>query len=357
MTTTMARRRLAAGLVGVVALALAACSGSGAPGPTPSTVAVTAEPTIEPSKAAAPTPEVPVTWPLTGVPGDVVDRPAIAVKVENTSQSRPQTGLDQADVVWETIVEFDVSRFVAVFQSQVPEEIGPVRSVRPMDMPIAKPLGGLFAYSGAQAPILALARNSGLQNFSFDDGDEAFYRSKSRSAPHDVYLNPSSLWSRAEPGRVAPPPQFAFARTFERASAVALGTPAQTLTYRLSSAAKPVWTWDGGQGRWLRFEGSTPATVATGAQISAVNVVTVVADHPPSGFRAQNNASVPTYNLVGSGEGTLATGGKTVPVTWSKSAEEAPLVLALADGSPATLAPGNTWVELVPRGDGSLTIG
>lgn len=355
MTSTM-RRGVVGTAAALLALALAAC-GSPAAEPTPETSTVTVDATVDPNKGAAPTPDVPVTWPLTGIAGEVTNRPAIAVKIENTAQSRPQTALDQADVVWETIVEFDVSRFVAVFHSQVPQEIGPVRSVRPMDMPIAKPLGGLFAYSGAQAPILALARNSGLQNFSFDEGDEAFYRVRSRSAPHNVYMNPSSLWARAEPSRGAPPQQFAFARTPERASAVVGGTPAQTLTFRLSSAAKPAWTWDGSQGRWLRFEGSTPATVASGAQISAVNVVSIVANHPPSGFGAQNGASVPTYDLVGSGEGTLATGGKTIPVTWSKAAEDQPMVLTLADGTPATLAPGNTWVELVPSNGGSLTIG
>jgi hypothetical protein len=66
---------------------------------------------------------------------------------------------------------------------------------------------------------------------------------------------------------------------------------------------------------------------------------------------------VPTYSLVGSGEGTLATGGKTIAVTWSKAAQDAPLTLTGPDGKTATLAPGNTWVELVPQGSGSLTVG
>lgn len=355
MTSTM-RRGVVGTAAALLALALAAC-GSPAAEPTPETSTVTVDATVDPNKGAAPTPDVPVTWPLTGIAGEVTNRPALAVKIENTSQARPQTGLDQADVVWETIVEFDVSRFVAVFQSQVPGEIGPIRSVRPMDMPIAAPLKGLFAFSGGQPGILSLASASGMQLLSHDAGTDGFYRTKNRAAPHNVYGTPSTFWGLAEAGRVAPPQQFAFARTLERASAVVGGTPAQTLTFRLSSAAKPAWTWDGSQGRWLRFEGSTPATVASGAQISAVNVVSIVANHPPSGFGAQNGASVPTYDLVGSGEGTLATGGKTIPVTWSKAAEDQPMVLTLADGTPATLAPGNTWVELVPSNGGSLTIG
>lgn len=346
-------RRVALGLVG--ALALAACSGGPAPAPTTSTVTV--EPGVTPSKGAAPTPSVPPAWPLTGVAGDVVDRPAIAVKIENTTQARPQTGLEQADVVWETIVEFDVSRFVAVYQSQVPAEIGPIRSVRPMDFPIAAPLKGLLAFSGGQSGILALAGDSGLQILSHDAGTPGFYRTKNRAAPHNVYGSPQTFWDQAEAGRVAPPKQFDFARSAAQASAATAGAPATTLDFRLSSAAHPVWTWDAASGTWLRAEGSNPAMAASGQQLRAVNVVSIVADHPGSGFGAQNGASVPTYSLVGSGEGTLATGGKTIAVTWNKAAQDAPLTLALPDGSPATLAPGNTWVELVPRGSGTLTVG
>jgi hypothetical protein len=95
---------------------------------------------------------------------------------------------------------------------------------------------------------------------------------------------------------------------------------------------------------------------ASGVQLSATNVVSIVAEHPGTQFGAQNGAVVPTYTLVGSGEGTLASGGKTVPVTWQKDSQEAPMRLYLADGTEALLAPGNTWVELVPAGSGSLTI-
>jgi len=360
MTTTASRPRTArrwragAATAGLV-LVLAACSSAPVVVPTPDTV--TLQPTITPDKGSAPTPVLPATWPLTGVAGEVVARPALAVKIENTSMARPQTGLEQADVVWETIVEFDVARLVAVFQSQVPAEIGPIRSVRPMDMPIIAPLHGMFAYSGGQPGILALAHASGAQILSHDAGDAGFYRTKTRAAPHNVYGSPETFWASAEAGRTAPAEQFSFARTAQRAAAVRAGTPATTLTFSLSSASKPSWTWDAGSGTWLRSEGSSAAMAASGARLSAVNVVTIVAPHPPSGFKAQNNASVPTYSLVGSGEGTVATGGMTVPVTWSKAAEDQPMVLTLADGSAADLAPGNTWVELVPKETGSYTIG
>lgn len=341
-------------LLALSLLALAACTTTPV---TPPTVEVTQRAEITVERAAVPEPVLPAVWRLTGVAGDVVERPALAVKIENTAAARPQVGLEQADVVWETIVEFDVSRFVAVFQSQVPDEIGPIRSVRPVDPLIVAPLRGLLAYSGGQAGILALARDSGAQILSHDAGDDGFYRVSDRSAPHNVMGSPATFWAQADADHAASPgQQFTIARSPERASAVTAGSPASTLTFRLSAASNPSWTFDEGSATWLRSEGSRPATAVSGARLSAVNVVSIVAAHVPSGFGAQNGASVPTYELVGSGDAVVATGGRTLAVRWQKDAQDSPLRLVTADGAAVDLAPGNTWVELVPAGAGSLTI-
>lgn len=348
-------RLLAAGAV-TVALGLVGCTAPPAP-ETPAPVTVT--PTVEPSRGTPPEPVVPLVWPLTGVvTQEVAARPAVAVKVENTTVARPQTGLDQADVVWETIVEFDVSRFVAVFHSQVPAEVGPIRSVRPMDPAIAAPLHGLLVYSGGQGGILDLIHASGVQSISHDAGAAGLYRVRGRAAPHNVYGTVQTFIDAADANHAAAPPQqFAFALRPELASAVVAGTPATTVAFNLSPAARPSWTWDGASGRWVRSEGSTPATVASGARISAVNVVSITAEHPNSGFGAQGGAAVPTYNLVGEGDALVATNGRTIPGRWSKTAQDAPLQLFTADGKPLLLAPGNTWVELVPAGKGSVSVG
>ncbi|WP_066582280.1 DUF3048 domain-containing protein [Cellulomonas timonensis] len=334
-------------------LLLAACS---SPAPMPRIEEpVVVPPTIEAAKAAAPAPVIPVTWPLTGVAGEPAARPALAVKIENTAVARPQAGLEQADVVWETIVEFDVSRFVAVFHSQTPGEVGPIRSVRPMDPLIVAPLHGLLAYSGGQPGILDEVVASGVQSLSHDRGVAGMYRVSARSAPHNVYGNPQAFWDQVDgEHQAAPQEQFDFARSPERASAVTGGTPAAPLAFRLSAASSPSWTWDGTA--WLRSEGSNPATAASGARLSATNVVAITADHPDTGYGAQGGAAVPTYSLVGSGDAVVATGGQTIAARWQKDAPDAPLRLVTADGASVTLAPGNTWVELIPAGKGSLTV-
>lgn len=351
-TTVRTHRRLAAA-VAVLAV-LAACSAPAPEVPDP----VTVTPTIEPTRTTPPEPVVPIVWPLTGVQTpEVAQRPAMAVKIENTSIARPQTGLEFADVVWETIVEFEVSRLVAVFHSQVPEEVGPVRSVRPMDPLIVSPLRCPLVYSGGQPGILAQVRDAGIQAISHDAGAPGLYRISSRAAPHNVYGNVQTFLNQADANHNAvPPQQFAFALRPQLATATRAGTPAGTLSFSLSGQSHPSWGWDAATGTWLRSEGGTPSSSASGARLSAVNVVAVAAPHPSSGFGAQNGAAVPTYELVGEGDAVVATGGMSVAGRWRKAAPDAPMQLFLPDGSPLLLAPGNTWVELIPAGSGSLAV-
>jgi hypothetical protein len=357
-TAARTRGLRTAALLAAVALALTACSGD-EPEPIPSAPEpVTEAPTITADKGPVPTPSIAPTWPLTGVvaKGQPANRPALAVKIENTSAARPQTGLEDADVVWETIVEFQVSRFIAVYHSTVPDEVGPIRSVRPMDPLILAPTHGLLAFSGGQAGILALAQASGLQLLSNDAGVPGMYRSSARSAPHNVYADPKTLWDQADSKHSdSPKTQFQFATDAAGSAAVTDGKAAKTLAFRLSSASSPSWTWSPSSWTWLRSEGSAAAVGASGDRLTAVNVVSIVAPHPDTKFPAQGGNRVPTYDLVGEGKGTIATAGRTLEVVWKKKAQDSPLRLFYR-GKPALLAPGNTWVELVPQGSGSLTV-
>jgi hypothetical protein len=350
--------RLLATSVAVLAVAVAgACTSASEPIESPP--ASTVMPTIDAARVTPPEPVVPIVWPLTGVAtAEVANRPAIAVKIENTKVARPQAGLEAADVVWETIVEFDVSRLVAVFHSQMPEEIGPIRSVRPMDPLIASPLKGLIVFSGGQQGILNLVYSSSLQPISHDAGADGLYRVSRRSAPHNVYGSLADFLAQADANHSAPPgQQFVFAPRPGLASAVRLGGPASSLSFYLSSLSSPSWTWDAATGTWLRSEGGTAATAESGARLSAVNVVSITAPHPPTGFGAQGGAAVPTYELIGDGDCVVATGGMVVSGRWHKGSQDEPMMLIGADGQQLMLAPGNTWVELVPAGQGTLTLG
>ncbi|WP_273653842.1 DUF3048 domain-containing protein [Cellulomonas fimi] len=352
-----ARPTLRLGAVLVVAvLAVGAC----ASGPTaPERTTLTQEPAVEVAKAAPPAVVVPPRWPLTGETADaVVDRPAIAVKIENPREVRPQTGLDQADVVWEQVVEGGITRFVAVYHSQVPEEVGPIRSIRPMDPAIAAPLHGVVAFSGGQQAFVRELGQSGVQIMSQDGGAAGFYRKKGvKPAPHNVYGTPATWWENADAGhRASPPAQFTFARRAEQATVLTAGTPATLLDLRLSGYSHPRWSFDTASGTWLRSEGDTPATARSGARLAARNVVALRVQLVDSGTRDPAGNPVPETVLVGTGSGTVVSGGKALEVTWSKPATDAVLALTGPDGAPVSLAPGVTWVELVPAASGSVTV-
>src|SRR5690625_355271 len=334
-------------------LLVAACGGKEEPpAPTPTqtpTPIVTPEPELEPA------PE-PVYWPLTGVEtNDLIERPAVSVKIENSTAARPQTGLNAADMVWETIIDFDVSRLIAVYHSQLPEEIGPIRSVRPADPQVIESLGGVLAFSGGQGGVLNLVRQSAAQPVSHDAASDGFYRVKWRRAPHNVYGSLERFLAQADEEHSVPPPeQFLFAHGDDEPTAVADGEAVEALNFRLSSLAQPNWAWDADDQRWLRSEGSTAQVDENENPVAAVNIVAITAKHVPSGFSAQNNAVVPTYELTGSGEAAVATGGKVIAATWERDDASEPFKLLTEDGTEILLAPGNTWVELIPQGKGSL---
>ena len=294
-------------------------------------------------------------WPLTGVDAAGADmaRPALAVKVENSAAARPQTGLNAADVVWEQVVEGGISRFVAVYHSTLPPALGPVRSVRPMDAPIAAPLHGLMAFSGGQAPFIDAARTAGLQVVQPDSGP-GFSRVGDRVAPHNTYVDPAALLGQADDGHRAPPTaQFWFAA---EPTAVASGEPAGELELALSAIAEPRWTWSAGDGVWLRSEGDSPALEADGARLRVTNVVVLCVDVVDTAFTDSAGTAVPETVMVGDGQALVATGGHAVEAEWSKASVGEPVVLTLPRGEPVVLAPGSTWVELVPNGTGSVAV-
>ncbi len=313
---------------------------------------VTVDPEVEVEKS--PAPEAPPVWPLTGMPGDVVERPVLSVKIETTRPARPQTGIELADVMWEELIEGGETRILAMFHSAVPETVGPIRSVRPMDGGIAGPTGGILVFSGGQPHFIDQVGGSGLQLLINDSGGAGMYRVDFRRAPYNVYGDPNAMLAAADGNRnLAPAPIFPFATSAEGATAVMSGTPASQIVATFPSQ-KSSWDWDGT--RWMRSMSDAPHTVETGAQLGAENVVVLRVNIRDTGAKDPIGTAVYETIMVDSGEALVATGGKTVSGTWSKADTLEQIVLTGEDGLPITLAPGQTFVELLPYDGGNLTV-
>ena len=313
-------------------------------------------PTATPGGAASPEPSPVVTaevppmavQPLRGtqVSPETIAGPALAAKIDNHVGARPQVGLDRTDIVFEELVEGGLTRYVAVRFSDVPAEIGPVRSIRPMDPDIVSPFGGLIAYSGGQQRFVDMMLNAPVHNAIHGGADDQFmYRTRSKAAPHNVIVRAPEL--RAAYADIPPPAQqFAYSQRSQTASAAAYGNPAAGLDLFFSAKEGRTWRWDAASGRYLRSQNGAPDMDSAGGQLAATNVVAL------SVGIDWTYGDIPKTVMVGSGPAWVATGGKVVQVTWTKTSRDAPIQLTNQYGTPVYLAPWNTWVELVPNARG-----
>jgi len=304
-------------------------------------------PTPKPTETLTPMPKP--RWPLTGVIGQPVERPALVVKVENAPESRPQEGLENADIVFEEMVEGGISRFAAIFHSNPPDQIAPIRSVRPMDGPITSWTGGLLAFSGGQEQFTSRARDDGLQLISMDWGADGFSRIKGRVAPHNVAGDTAAFFAQADGDHQASPVPFADFDTEDKdCTAVQSGTATATLSVKISSAARPTWTWDAASEQWMRAEDTKPAMTQAGTQLGATNVLVLSVSVVTLGGTDAAGTHIPETIVVGGGDGLVASGGMSAPITWQKDTETSAWQFFDSSGNPLVLNPGTTWVELVP---------
>lgn len=300
---------------------------------------------------AVPKPVEPLRWPLTGLDapsGEAIAKRVVSVKIENSPAARPQSGLQQADVVYETLSEGGISRFNVLFHSQSPDPIGPVRSARLSDTTVVPQYGALFAFSGASGSVNTAVRRAGLENLSQDVGVTApYYRSRQRSAPHNLYMHLEE--ARAEAVRrgmsesVEPKPL-----AFDGSSPPAGGGQAVIeVDIPFSKANRVVWRYDEQAGVYLRWNnGSVHPDELTGEQLTARNVVVVWARYIPQS-RDKSGSTTYDIELAGSGRMSLFRDGVRFDGTWEASAS-APPVFKTADGVQVKLAPGNTWFQVIP---------
>ena len=142
----------------------------------------------------------PYFYPLTGVGSKVsTDTRAVAVMINNHPKARPQSGLTKADIVYEILAEGDITRFLAVFQSEKPANIGPVRSARDYYIYLAKGLNALYIAHGYSPEAKEILNGNYIDNLNgmVYDGT-LFKRSKTRRAPHNSYITYENILKGAK---------------------------------------------------------------------------------------------------------------------------------------------------------------
>jgi hypothetical protein len=284
--------------------------------------------------------------PLTGVRarGQVPQRPALAVKVDNYPEARPQSGLSHADIVFEEPVEGGITRLVAVFQCQSPALIGPIRSARAVDVQILDQLSKpVFIHAGGIDPVIALLSRGNLTDDNLFSHGSVIQNPSGRYAPYDTYVSASAAWGLDPSDKTPPAPVFSYSSTTPAGAAVT------SLHIPFASTNDTRWTWDASSGQWQLSYSGTPATVADGGQITSTNIV-VQTVHVTYGPWLENDVGglEVQSQMTGSGPLTVFRNGIEVTGTWHRASVGDPTTLTATDGSPIALQPGTTWVEIVP---------
>ncbi|MEX1216904.1 MAG: DUF3048 domain-containing protein [Acidimicrobiales bacterium] len=347
----------------------------------------------DPAETTTTTTAPPPVWPLTGLPDVNANKnphPAVVVKVDNSPDSRPQTGINEADIVYELLVE-GITRYALVYHSNMVDPVGPVRSARSSDIELVANLSTpLFAWSGANggvmAEVAAAARKGILIDASNDTAAPAYYRSNERRAPHNLYVQlPQLLELKAPEKPIDPAPIFTF-RTAGATSAVTPSTSSSSVANNsdpTSSTSSPVATtttlpglqtpgftlnlggvsvdyvWNPTTKGWSRLQvdqthpRAKSATLDTaGVQVSPANVIVQFIEYGQS----PSDSRSPMALTVGSGSVLVFTDGRVIAGTWSRPSAEKPTTYTGADGLPILLTPGRTWVALPRAGSAISTL-
>ena len=284
---------------------------------------------------------------LTGLPGS--NNEIIVVKIDDTHQAQPQTGIEDADVVYIEQVEGGATRIAAVYSSKYPEVVGPVRSARISDMEIFAQYGKFgFAYSGSQHKLLPVITAANLFNMSAEHFGyyEPYFRDESRYAPVNLYLHPNILLEKAHAKDIY----------FEKAtkSGWVFGSAAsdgrKVLGVDFSwPAVKYGADWDKVSKKWLIRQNGDPKMAKSGAQLGADNLIVQLVSFTDSEYGDKYGGVTPHVATIGTGNALIFRNGKVFDAIWSRPTATDTTTWKDATGADIPFAAGQTWIALLDK--------
>ncbi|WP_100012504.1 DUF3048 domain-containing protein [Lentibacillus sediminis] len=317
-------------------------------------VQVAEEATAEDTEESGP------VYPLTGIEadGDLSNNRIISVMVNNHTSARPQSGLSQADMVFEILAEGSITRFLALYQSELPEEIGPVRSAREYYFELANGYNALYVYHGAAGFVNDMIAERGIPHLDgaiYDNNGTLFQRESFRQAPHNSYLQVDGVYPAAEEKGYATsadmePLPFLTAEETGNLS----GDPANhvEVVYDDSPMEIVEFFYEADTGKYIRYnDGEETVELESGEPIQVDNVFIVESPH-----QIIDDAGRRAIDLVSGGNGYLIQEGIVREVQWENRDGR---IIPVIDGEPAGFVPGKTWINVVPSSPGigqSVTI-
>ena len=270
----------------------------------------------------------------------------VAVMIENTVPARPQKGLGQADIVYEVLVEnASMTRFMCVFNDNMPKTAGPVRSSRPYYIDLADEFGGAYCFFGGPeykpASIYTRLEKSPLKivaNGITGKWGKYYWRSKDKAAPHNVYTDLTRIAELFEELPAAK--HFLF-----DAAATPVGDDVTKIEVPYNkSTLDTVYTYDAASKKYLRSVNGKP--FVDGLDNQQIAVTNVIVQNTKLEFTGDYKGRV-EISFIGKGEADVFTAGKHIKATWEKKSAAEPTVYRDSNGKEIVLQPGNTWVQVV----------
>lgn len=311
-------------------------------------------PVVTPAPTPAQPAPQPVVYysPLTGLKvasKAATTMPVTAVMIENSPSARPQSGLKDAGVVYEAIAEAGITRFMALYQQEKPQLIGPVRSVRLYDVDWYAPYNAGLAHVGGSQYALREVRNGSYRDLDQFFNGAYYWRSADRWAPHNVYTSFKNLDALNKAKGYTSSHFTGFSRVDAKPSdhpnATSIAINFSSATYNTS------YKYDKKSNRYLRYMAGAPHLDREKGQIAPTVVVAMRVDESTvlqDGYREQ-------ITTTGSGKATIFQNGTATNATWHKSSRKGQLTFTNDKGEDVPLVRGQTWIAAVPNGRGSVS--
>jgi hypothetical protein len=293
--------------------------------------------------------------------------------VENYNpDSRPQIGLSSASVVFETVAESGITRFMPVYLENIPPTVGPVRSTRVYYNAWANGLHAILVHTGgnddALAQLFTLHNVADVNEVKWEDANldptvPFFARSPDRVIPHNMYTYPLKVLAYEKTQHVQVSGSFPDSLPHHKPDNIVHRPTGGTLDLAFSSsvsASDPGYNveyqYDRASDRYLRFMGGAPhIEPSSGHQLAPSNVVVMLAGVAPDPKGGPSNPGAVYVQSTGKGVAYLFRDGKEFKGTWHKAHGGSPLVLLDSHNRPFTFNPGQTWIEVVPSLAGNVT--
>jgi hypothetical protein len=289
---------------------------------------------------------------LTGLQVDpsINQKPVTAIMIENSLDARPQSGLSDAGVVFEAIAEGGITRFLALFQDNSPGDVGPIRSARPYYLQWEMAFDAPYAHVGGSPEALSDIKAWGVRDLDQFFNSQAYHRSASRPAPHNVYSSIDAL-NQLETGKgfttstytgFARKPAVLVKKKTVKTATQPAPNAATTIDFALSGPLYNVhYDYDAASGTYKRSEGGAPHIDANGnKQITPKVVIGLVTQ-----YGIQSDGKHSDYQVIGSGPVYVFQDGVVTTGTWSKASEKDQLKFTDSSGHDILLEPGQTWVS------------